>query len=192
MEGKGNDGKGDTPERDLWRTKQELFDSLDKQYRFTFDCCANEENKKCVNFTSDFLSRQKDYLEDDVCWMNPPFSKANQMFEHFFKVVSKGVAIFRCDNMETKVWQDTILKNAEWIFIPKGRVSYTPFEVGNMRDGNGTRFPSALIGFGVNVPKGFEGRILFLKHEEVAGCKAEGDDGIPPNNKLLGILPTIL
>jgi len=51
MEGKGNDGKGDTPERDLWKTKQELFDSLDKQYNFTFDCCANEENKKCVNFT---------------------------------------------------------------------------------------------------------------------------------------------
>ena len=25
MEGKGNDGKGDTPERDLWRTKQELI-----------------------------------------------------------------------------------------------------------------------------------------------------------------------
>jgi len=28
--------------------------------------------------------------------------------------------------------------------------------------------------------------------KEVAGCKAEGDDGIPPTNKLVGILPTIL
>ena len=157
MEGKGNDGKGDTPERDLWRTKQELFDSLDKQYNFTFDCCANEENKKCVNFTSDFLSRQKDYLEDDICWMNPPFSKSNQMFEHFFNVVSKGVAIFRCDNMETKVWQDTILKNAEWIFIPKG----------------------------------FQGRILLINKEVKSGCDAN-DNGIPPNNKLLGILPNEL
>ena len=191
MEGKGNDGKGDTPERDLWRTKQELFDSLDKQYNFTFDCCANEENKKCVNFTSDFLSRQKDYLEDDICWMNPPFSKSNQMFEHFFNVVSKGVAIFRCDNMETKVWQDIILKNAEWVFIPKGRVSYTPFEVGNMRDGNGTRFPSALIGIGVDVPKGFQGRILLINKEVKSGCDAN-DDGIPRNNKLLGILPNEL
>ena len=31
-----------------------------------------------------------------------------------------------------------------------------------------------------------------LKHKEVAGCKAEGDDGIPPTNKLVGILPKIL
>ena len=123
--------------------------------------------------------------------MNPPFSKSNQMFEHFFNVVSKGVAIFRCDNMETKVWQDTILKNAEWIFIPKGRVSYTPFEVGNMRDGNGTRFPSALIGFGVDVPKGFQGRILLINKEVKSGCDAN-DNGIPPNNKLLGILPNEL
>lgn len=30
------------------------------------------------------------------------------------------------------------------------------------------------------------------KYEEVAGCKAEGDDGIPPNNKLLDILPNEL
>ncbi|MAH51512.1 site-specific DNA-methyltransferase [Candidatus Pacearchaeota archaeon] len=28
--------------------------------------------------------------------------------------------------------------------------------------------------------------------KEVAGCKAEGDDGIPPTNKLVGILPKIL
>lgn len=48
MDVKGKDGKGDTPERDLWKTKQELFDLLDTQYNFTFDCCANEDNKKCV------------------------------------------------------------------------------------------------------------------------------------------------
>lgn len=28
--------------------------------------------------------------------------------------------------------------------------------------------------------------------EEVAGCKAEGDNGIPPMNKLMGILPNEL
>jgi len=98
--------------------------------------------------------------------MNPPFSNSLKMFEHFFKVVKQGVAIFRCDNMETKVWQEVILRKADWIFIPKGRVSYTPFEVGNMRDGNGTRFPSALIGIGVSPPKEFEGVVLFTKQSE--------------------------
>jgi len=31
-----------------------------------------------------------------------------------------------------------------------------------------------------------------IKKKEVAGCNADCHDGIPPNNKLLGILPTIL
>lgn len=160
MKGKGNDGKGNIPERDMWETKQELFERLNKQYNFEFDCCANEENSKCVSFSDDF---EKWDVILRVCWMNPPFSNSLKMFEHFFKVVKKGIAIFRCDNMETKVWQEVILKNADWIFIPKGRMPYTPFEVKNTRNKNGTRFPSALIGIGVNPPKDFEGKVLFPK-----------------------------
>jgi hypothetical protein len=101
--------------------------------------------------------------KEDICWMNPPFSKAKQMFEHFFKVVNKGVTIYRCDNMETAVWQEVILPNASWIFIPKGRVSYTPFETGDMRKGAGTRFPSALIGYNVPKPTNLEGTLLEVK-----------------------------
>ena len=151
MKDKGNDGTGNIESRDLWQTKQELFDLLDSQYNFTFDCCASEENKKCSKFSDDFLSIESDSLKGYICWMNPPFSKSQIMFEHFFKTIKRGVAIFRIDNPETKVWQETIFPHASWIFIPKGRVSYTPFEVGNMRGGNGTRFPSSLVGF--NVPK---------------------------------------
>jgi len=160
MEGKGNNGKGNIPERDLWETKQELFGNLKKQYNFEFDCCANELNKKCLDFSNNFESINS---MEKTSWMNPPFSNSLKMFEHFFKVIKKGVAIYRCDNMETKVWQEVILKFADWIFIPKGRVSYTSFEVGNMRNGKGTRFPSALIGIGVEIPQNIEGRILFIK-----------------------------
>ena len=171
MEGKGNDGKGNIPERDLWETQQELWDKLNKQYNFTFDCCASENNKKCENWHDNFElvgDVEAGLTEDDIAWMNPPFSIALRMFTHFFKVVDKGVAIYRCDNMETKLWQEVILKNADWIFIPKGRVSYTPFETGNMRNGMGTRFPSALIGVNVSPPKEIEGKILFIKLNEVS------------------------
>lgn len=154
---KGNNGSGDIPERDLWETRQDFFNILNNQYNFEFDCCANDKNTKCKEFSNNF----KSILElNKICWMNPPFSDSLNMFEHFFKVVKSGVAIFRCDNMETKVWQQIILKNADWIFIPKGRISYTPFEVGEMRSGSGTRFPSALIGIGVLYPKEIEGIIL--------------------------------
>ncbi len=87
--------------------------------------------------------------------MNPPFSIAWKMFEHFFKVMNKGVAIYCCDNFETGLWQKIIFPNATWIFIPNKRVSYEGL------DGDGARFPSALIGFNVEPPKGLEGTILY-------------------------------
>jgi len=166
MEGKGNDGKGNVPERDLWETQQELWNKLDKQYNFTFDCCSDGRNNKCSSWSSNFEMWVSAGIKH-ICWMNPPFSIALRMFTHFFKVVDNGVAIYRCDNMETKVWQEVILRNADWIFIPKGRVSYTPFETGNMRNGMGTRFPSALIGINVPPPQNIEGKILFIKLNEV-------------------------
>ncbi len=148
---KANNGSGNRIERDEWETPQWLFDILHKQYEFNFDCCASSNNSKCDNWSEqDFLDYDDAFI-DEVHWMNPPFSKALEMFRHFFKVVNKGVAIYRCDNMETKIWQEIILPNSEWVFIPRGRISYEGM------DGPGSRFPSALVGVGVEPPKELKG-----------------------------------
>ena len=149
---KANNGKGNNPLRDGWETPKWLFDILNDQYRFSFDCCATSNNKKTWQYSSDFLDIIDTKLS--ISWMNPPFSIAWKMFEHFFKVVKKGVAIYRCDNLETGLWQKIILANADWIFIPDKRISYEGI------DGDGARFPSALIGVGVDIPKGLNGTIL--------------------------------
>lgn len=152
----GNTGKGNVEERDDWETPKWLFDKLNKQYNFTFDCCADKNNSKCFYSTDCF--EDLNIKINRTCWMNPPFSKdkISKMFNHFFKVVECGVAIYRCDNMETKVWQEIILKYATWIFIPKGRISYEG------KAGKGSRFPSALIGFNVEEPNDMEGWTLRL------------------------------
>lgn len=153
---KGNNGKGDHIGRDDWETPNILFDKLNSQYNFEFDCCATKENSKCSMFSNRF---QEIKTKDDfISWMNPPFSKSKEMFEQFFKIVKKGVAIYRCDNMETKIYQDIILKNCDWIFIPQGRVAY--YYNPELRQGKGTRFPSALIGIGVPPPKNIKGVVL--------------------------------
>jgi len=149
---KGNDGTGNVEERDDWQTPQWLFDLLNKQYIFGFDCCASKDNKKCKAYSDSFYGAPV----DTNCWMNPPFSKSSEMFERFFRYVKTGVAIYRCDNLETALWQDIILKNATWILIPKGRISYEG------KVGKGSRFPSALIGFNVEPPKEVDGTILYL------------------------------
>ena len=151
---KANNGSGNIESRDEWETPQWLFNILDKQYIFTYDCCATDKNTKCdVWSNEDFLDYDESFIHD-IHWMNPPFSKSFEMFEHFFKVVSKGVAIYRCDNFETKIWQELIFPNVSWVFIPNKRIAYEGMK------GKGSRFPSALIGVGVKPPKEINGVIL--------------------------------
>jgi len=157
---KANNGSGNNPLRDEWVTPLWIFCPLDTQYHFTVDCCATEQNKKTKFYSNDFLKwSDNSYSSTNthVCWMNPPFSIAWKMFEHFFKVVKKGVAIYRCDNFETGIWQKVIFPNASWIFIPDHRVCY-----GGL-DGDGARFPSALIGLNVDTPNNLNGVCLKVK-----------------------------
>jgi len=151
---KANNGSGNNETRDSWETPKRLFDKLDEQYNFDVDCCATKQNTKCKNFYYDFNEATLQSMYNQTAWMNPPFSKAYDIFEHFFRVVDKGLAIYRCDNIETKIWQEIILSKADWIFIPKGRIRYDGMP------GKGSRFPSALIGFGVEPPKDLIGSIF--------------------------------
>jgi len=159
----GYDGTGNIESRDVWQTNQELWIKLNKQYKFTFDCCADETNNKTKHFTTNFESIG--FLPCETLWMNPPFTKAYKMFEHYFKVCVKGVAIYRCDNLETKVWQNIIFKFADWIMIFKGRINYDKFD--NTIKTNVSRFPSALIGIGVKPPENIKGTILYLKSKHI-------------------------
>ena len=154
---KGNNGKGNNPLRDGWITPSWICEPLAKQYDITFDCCATSLNYKYGNYSSDFESVKS---VNGIAWMNPPFSIAWRMFEHFFKVVKKGISIYRCDNLETGLWQKVIFPNATWIFFPDRRVSYDGL------DGDGARFPSALIGFNVDPPKGLAGTTLQIMEQK--------------------------
>ena len=37
---------------DMWETPQDLFDELNKEFRFTLDVCATAQNAKCERFYS--------------------------------------------------------------------------------------------------------------------------------------------
>lgn len=55
-----------------WETPIELFNILNQEFNFTFDVCADENNKK----TNDYFSEQDDALSREwngICWMNPPY-----------------------------------------------------------------------------------------------------------------------
>ena len=60
---------------DGWETPQQLFDELDREFRFTLDVCASESNAKCERY----FACEQDGLSQEwsgVCWMNPPYGRA--------------------------------------------------------------------------------------------------------------------
>lgn len=152
-----NKGKGNIEARDDWETPKALWDQLDQQYKFNFDCCAVAHNSKCIEFSSNFENWDQELLIYHTCWINPPFSKAAIMLKHFFANTIKGVGIYRCDNIETKIWQDLIFKFADWVFIPNKRIQYEG------KAGKGAVFPSALFGVNLLPPKNLEGVLIYPK-----------------------------
>jgi len=74
-------------DRDTWRTPKDLFQELNKQYEFNFDCCASIDNTKTYYYASQFEGVKKEDISFRTCWMNPPFSKAKAMAEQWGKDV---------------------------------------------------------------------------------------------------------
>jgi phage N-6-adenine-methyltransferase len=60
---------------DNWATPQWLFDKLNKNYNFTLDPCASQDNAKCSKFyTESDNGLTKSYTNETV-FVNPPYSK---------------------------------------------------------------------------------------------------------------------
>lgn len=60
-------------EKEDWGTPQWLFDALDKEFGFTLDVCASDENAKCDRY---YTIKDSGLLKDwktNVCWCNPPY-----------------------------------------------------------------------------------------------------------------------
>ncbi len=53
---KANNGKGNNPLRDGWITPSWIYEPLHNQYNFVFDCCADGDNSKADDYSSDFLT----------------------------------------------------------------------------------------------------------------------------------------
>ena len=73
---------------DSWETPPELYNPLNEEFKFGFDLCADENNKKCGHWSSDIEKTTKEILDCknhlfsgynlvDTYWINPPYSKGN-------------------------------------------------------------------------------------------------------------------
>jgi phage N-6-adenine-methyltransferase len=127
---------------DLWSTPQELFDDLDRVYRFDVDVCATPENAKC----STFYTKEQDGLAQEwrgTCWMNPPYgreicrwvAKARRSAEEN----GATVVCLLPARTDTRWWHEHC--SLGHITFIKGRLKF-----GGSK--NGAPFPSAIVVFG--------------------------------------------
>lgn len=130
-----------TSNTDLWATPQGFFDKLNKEFSFTLDVCATDENAKCEKYyteTDDGLAQEW----SGICWMNPPYGReigkwVKKAYES--SLTGATVVCLLPSRTDTKWWHDYCMKG-EIRFI-KGRLKF-----GDSK--NSAPFPSAIVVFG--------------------------------------------
>lgn len=130
--------------KDDWATPRKLYESLNAEFDFTIDVCANEWNAKHDRF---FDPNKTDALLEDWsgerCFMNPPYgrgiaawiAKARRESERGALVV--GLIPARTD---TRYWWSDIFGFAEVRFL-KGRVKFERIDGAT----HSAPFPSAVV-----------------------------------------------
>ena len=123
-----------------WETPQSVFDSLNAQFRFTLDVCANHDNAKCERY----FTKEDDGLSQEwtgTCWMNPPYGREiGKWMEKAYESAKQGATVVCLvpARTDTRWWYDYAM--AGEIKLVKGRLRFGGAN-------NSAPFPSAVVIF---------------------------------------------
>lgn len=127
-----------------WATPQDFFDELNKEFHFTVDLCATEENNKCENY----YTPEQDSLKQvwsGICWCNPPYGRSVGLWvrkaSESCKLGGATIVMLLPARTDTKWFHDYIYnKNNVEIRFVRGRLKFG--------DGkNSAPFPSMVVVF---------------------------------------------
>lgn len=130
-----------TSKTDEWETPQELFDELNKEFKFTLDPCATKKTAKCKKY----YTKEDDGLVQDwqgeVVFCNPPYGRA---MKHWVKKCSDEskklntvVVMLIPARTDTIYFHEFIYNKAEIRFL-KGRLKFSDSK-------NSAPFPSMIV-----------------------------------------------
>ena len=124
-----------------WATPQEVFDELDKEFDFTLDPYATDENAKCNRyFTKEEDGLKQDWGQERV-FMNPPYGRTiTRWMEKAYEASLMGATVVCLPpaRTDTKWWHEYAMKGE--IHLIKGRLKF-----GGAK--NSAPFPSAVVVF---------------------------------------------
>lgn len=125
---------------DEWSTPPEFFQELDREFCFTLDPCATEENHKCQDFYTIRENGLAQSWAGRTVFCNPPYSQAAQWIEkayHEGHQENTTVVLLIPARTDTRYFHNFVLNRAEVRFI-KGRLKF-----GGCK--NAAPFPSMLV-----------------------------------------------
>ncbi|WP_281513162.1 phage N-6-adenine-methyltransferase [Bacteroides acidifaciens] len=130
---------------DQWATPQEFFDSLNDEFAFTLDPCADSSNYKCERY----FTKEQDGLKQDwggeTVFCNPPYGRTIKEWvrksSEEVKKPGTTVVMLIPARTDTKYFHDYIYQkdNVEVRFI-KGRLKFGD-------SNNSAPFPSMVVVF---------------------------------------------
>jgi site-specific DNA-methyltransferase (adenine-specific) len=108
-----------------WETPPELFDRLNKEFKFTIDVCANDKNRKCDTY----LTERDDALSAEwsgVIWMNPPYGDCLSDWvgkAYHTGLTGSTVVCLIPARTDTRWWHKFVMMSAEVRFLTR-RLSF--------------------------------------------------------------------
>lgn len=133
-------------EKDDWETPQDLFDELNKEFNFTLDPCANENNHKCKKYYTKKEDGKLQNWKGETVFCNPPYGrKIGEWVEKCYNhgKSGDGVAVMLIPARTDTRWFHEYIYEKKGVSIRflKGRVKF-----GGSK--NGAPFPSMIVIFG--------------------------------------------
>lgn len=134
---------------DNWATPQNLFDSLNNEFDFTLDPCADDYNHKCNKYYTKEIDGLKQSWKGERIFCNPPYGRViyNWVQKCYTENIKNNVlsVMLIPSRTDTKWFHEFIYKNpnAEIRFL-KGRLKFG-------ESNNSAPFPSMIVIFKVNI-----------------------------------------
>lgn len=129
-----------------WATPQDLFDNLNKEFYFTLDPCADDQNHKCERyFTVEQDGLSQDWAEE-VVFCNPPYGRevskwVKKCYDETHSGNCKCAVMLLNARTDTRWFHEYIYPHkADEIRFIKGRLSF-----GDSK--NRAPFPSMVVVF---------------------------------------------
>lgn len=111
-----------------WATPISFYNELNKEFNFTLDPCASDDNHKCTKYYTREIDGLSKSWEGETVFCNPPYGKELPLWvkKCFDEHIKYGITIVMLipARTDTKYFHEYIYHRAEIRFI-KGRLKFS-------------------------------------------------------------------